>query len=89
MQNKVEELKMQREWSANPGENLPSNSRVGEKAVSSMGSVGTSTRLLTSLGVVRGCLQIPLMTPSNVILKSRTASHFTSNMGLFGNSRKL
>lgn len=52
----------------NPGQNLPSNPRVGEKAMSS-GSEGTGTCLLSSLRALGGLLWIPLLL-SNVNLKN-------------------
>ena len=60
--------------------------------MSPAGAEGAGTCLLTSLsrwvGLGGGgvCVRpacIPLLTPSNVFLKNRSASYFTSEMGLF------
>lgn len=71
-----------------PGEKLSSNSRVCEKEVSSTGSGGTDTCLLTGLRAVGGSSLEPLI-PDNVDLKSKTSSYLTSKMGLFGNNRGI
>lgn len=80
---------MQREQSSNPGGNLLSNSSVTKKALSPLGSLGTSTCLLTSLGAPRSSLDPASLMPSSVVLKNRTASYFTSRMGIPGNSRGI
>lgn len=66
--------------------NVPSNPRVSKRAV---GSVGTSTCLLTSLGTLGGLLGCHFGSQSNVDLKNKMSSHFTSKNVLFGTSQGM
>ena len=67
----------------NPGENLPSNPRVGEKAVSPMGSVGAGTYLLTRLHRWWSSLHPSYKPLSDVNLKNKTSSYFTNKRWVY------
>lgn len=57
--------------------------------MNSLGSVGISSCLLTSLRVFRGFSGSYFWSPSNVDFENRTASYFISKTGLFGNFRGI
>lgn len=79
--NKPRELKRRRA-ELGSRRDLPSVSRLREKAENSLGSVSTGTCLLTGLRVVGAFSGSHFWSPSNVDLKNKTASYFTLHLGM-------
>ena len=78
IRNKAWRAGTQREQSSKPRRKFTLKLKGHQDPMSPIGSVGTSTCLLISVGVVEGLCWISLLITSNVNLRNKTTSYFTS-----------